>query len=509
MNLEFGKNLKALRRQRDLTQDELAQKLSLSVQAISRYETGAAYPDIEMLPVIAGFFGVTVDALLGVSQEARERRMDEYTVALRKITDRKERLALLRKQHAEFPEEWNVVNSMVYEMTFLPECLAEMRAIVDDALANCHDNLWRENMIFSYLRSEPDEEKANAFLEKHASRYDMRKTQLLDARYYARKEHEKLKSIRQKNVCDKFESVLFYLSEQIDGDRAMSCENCRLALSLIDRFSSNPDRTKPDMWIRVRLLIMLRLANNYFTLSNEEDGFSVLNDAVTLFENFFSLENGTVLTYGSPRFDKLSATTLKKVFYRITEFSGMVAESMMMNLIYQTPVGPIDHDAKYGYDMEGFTGSMVFSENIYSILKAAGWPGFAKVKGNPRYTALLERAKAVSSIESIDNLLFLMDSEINRTDDYSKDKKWVCALFVRDVGAYMVYDDAGDIEDKFSRMPAEGNTLVYRIAAVEFGGGFIDPPDIIKKRLLELNGDNKNAQVVTRNKAGEIIYTPT
>jgi len=43
MNLEFGKNLKTLRHQKDLTQDELAQKLSLSVQAISRYETGVSH----------------------------------------------------------------------------------------------------------------------------------------------------------------------------------------------------------------------------------------------------------------------------------------------------------------------------------------------------------------------------------------------------------------------------------------------------------------------------------
>ena len=73
MNLEFGKNLKKLRRERDLTQDELAQALNLSVQAISRYETGTAYPDIEMLPVMAGFFGTTVDALLGVSAEIRRK----------------------------------------------------------------------------------------------------------------------------------------------------------------------------------------------------------------------------------------------------------------------------------------------------------------------------------------------------------------------------------------------------------------------------------------------------
>ena len=53
MNLNFGENLKKLRRSLDMTQDELAEALGLSIQAISRYETQAAYPDIEMLPVIA------------------------------------------------------------------------------------------------------------------------------------------------------------------------------------------------------------------------------------------------------------------------------------------------------------------------------------------------------------------------------------------------------------------------------------------------------------------------
>jgi len=508
MNLEFGKNLKALRHQKDLTQDELAQKLSLSVQAISRYETGAAYPDIEMLPVIAGFFGVTVDKLLGISSEARERRMDEYDTELRKITDRKERLALLRKQHAEFPDAWGVVSDMVYEMTFIPECLDEMRKIVDDALKNCNDNLWRENMIFSYIKSESNEDRANAFIEKHASRYDMRKIQLLDDRYSARREYEKLKSIRQKLMFDELEHSLFRLTERIDGDIVISCDNCLQVLSLIEHFSGNHDHTKPDMWTNIKLQVMLRLANNYFMISKENDGFTILEEAVQLFENLFSLENGTVLTYGFSKFDKLSAVTEKEVFYQITEFSGMIAKSMMMNLTYQTPIGPVNEEATYGYDMEGFKRNMVFSDHTYeNVLKHAGWDGFAKVKDEPGYTALRERAKAVSSVENIDNLMFLMDSQRNRTDDYVKDKKWVCALLVKDVGAYMVFDDAGDIEEKFSRMQREGNILVYQVAAVEFGGGFIEPPEIIKKRLLELNEKNKNAQVVIRDNSGEIIYT--
>ena len=94
-----------------------------------------------------------------------------------------------------------------------------------------------------------------------------------------------------------------------------------------------------------------------------------------------------------------------------------------------------------------------------------------------------------------------------RTDDYIKDKKWCCALLIKDVGAYMIFDDAGDIEDKFDRMPREGNKLVYQVACVEFDGGFIEVPEIIKKKLLELNENNKNAQAVIRDDSGEIIHT--
>ncbi len=508
MNLEFGKNLKMLRRQKNLTQDELAGKLDLSVQAISRYETGAAYPDIEMLPVIAGFFGVTIDKLLGTSGDARERRREEYILELRKHTDRNERLALLRKQHAEFPDEWDVVSDMIYEMTHLPDCLAEMREIVDDATKNCTEPLWRENIILSYLRYESDEAVANAYIEKNASRYDMRKVQLLHHRYEARGEHEKLKSIQQKILLDDLTDSLSRLTVRVADDIPAAYENCHHVLAFIEHLSGNSDPTKPDMWITVRLMAMLRLSSNCFMLSKEDEGFSTLNHAVELFENFFSLADGTVLTYGSPHFDALSARTGKEFFYQLTQFSGMIATSMMMNLIYQTPLGPVDKNAKHYYDLEGFTRDIVFSDHTYrNILKAACWDGLAKVKDHPRYTALLERAKTVASIESMGNFLYFMDCAERRTDDFVQGKKWFCALLVRDVGAYTIFDDEDDIRAKFDRMKREGNTLVYQLAAVEFGNGYIEPPAIIKKRLIELNEDNRNAQVILRDGNGGVIHT--
>lgn len=59
----------------NLTQEQLAEKFGTSPQAISRWEIGATYPDIEMLPMIASFFETSVDALLGVTEEEKEARI--------------------------------------------------------------------------------------------------------------------------------------------------------------------------------------------------------------------------------------------------------------------------------------------------------------------------------------------------------------------------------------------------------------------------------------------------
>jgi transcriptional regulator with XRE-family HTH domain len=62
--MEFNKKLQELRKQKGLTQEELAQALYVSRTAISKWESGRGYPNIESLKAIAAFFSVTVDTLL-------------------------------------------------------------------------------------------------------------------------------------------------------------------------------------------------------------------------------------------------------------------------------------------------------------------------------------------------------------------------------------------------------------------------------------------------------------
>ncbi|MDR2688056.1 MAG: helix-turn-helix domain-containing protein [Oscillospiraceae bacterium] len=66
MELSIGKNIRRLRGDAGLTQEELAQALSISPQSVSKWERGDGYPDITALPGLARFFGVTLDELMGM-----------------------------------------------------------------------------------------------------------------------------------------------------------------------------------------------------------------------------------------------------------------------------------------------------------------------------------------------------------------------------------------------------------------------------------------------------------
>ena len=84
MELMIGEKLKKLRRNRDLTQEEVATHLGISYQAISKWERGDGYPDITMLPALANYFAVSVDELIGMEEITSASKLDEI-IATSKI----------------------------------------------------------------------------------------------------------------------------------------------------------------------------------------------------------------------------------------------------------------------------------------------------------------------------------------------------------------------------------------------------------------------------------------
>lgn len=67
--MKIGSNIAALRKKKSITQEELANALNVSAQAVSKWENGGSCPDVALLTEIADYFGVTVDSLLRASAE--------------------------------------------------------------------------------------------------------------------------------------------------------------------------------------------------------------------------------------------------------------------------------------------------------------------------------------------------------------------------------------------------------------------------------------------------------
>ena len=76
--LSFGQRLKVIRKEAQLTQAELAEKLAVSVQAISKWECDNTMPDISQIVPLAGILGVTTDCLLGVGGDEKADRETLY-----------------------------------------------------------------------------------------------------------------------------------------------------------------------------------------------------------------------------------------------------------------------------------------------------------------------------------------------------------------------------------------------------------------------------------------------
>ncbi len=84
--IEIGTKIKTLRLSRSMTQAQLAQKLGISVQAVSKWESGTNMPDIQLLPELSVIFGVSIDSLFDMTDECRMERIENGIYDVRFLT---------------------------------------------------------------------------------------------------------------------------------------------------------------------------------------------------------------------------------------------------------------------------------------------------------------------------------------------------------------------------------------------------------------------------------------
>lgn len=120
MQVSIGSKIKELRKRDGRKQGDVATTLGITNQAISRWEAGKGYPDIEMIPAIANYFHVSIDELFGYNND-RENRLSGYIEKAYEMAkpefmlnrkNLKKHEQFLREALSEFPNEWRLQESL-------------------------------------------------------------------------------------------------------------------------------------------------------------------------------------------------------------------------------------------------------------------------------------------------------------------------------------------------------------------------------------------------------------
>ncbi len=106
MNETMGQIIRRLRKERNLTQEELAQQLNVTSQAVSRWENGTGMPDISQIVPLSNVFGVTTDVLFGTENvdpnDEVERIIKEASAPLRFNYETEEEFHVLVKEYETY-----------------------------------------------------------------------------------------------------------------------------------------------------------------------------------------------------------------------------------------------------------------------------------------------------------------------------------------------------------------------------------------------------------------------
>lgn len=124
MQIKIGDRIRELRRRDGRRQEDLANALGITCQAVSRWESNGCYPDVEMIPAISNYFGISIDELFGYHNDRESKidaivkKVDSFGIPSRGDDEWVEEcLAILREGLAEFPQNERLLITLADTLT--------------------------------------------------------------------------------------------------------------------------------------------------------------------------------------------------------------------------------------------------------------------------------------------------------------------------------------------------------------------------------------------------------
>lgn len=235
--MKIGTKIKELRKQRGITQEQLANSIGISFQAVSKWENNLALPDISLAPILASYFGVTMDDLFDFHLTELEQKVDaicKEAYQYRESDPPKSR-AILEEGLKQYPDNDILLNNLLYVINYT-ECPDETIAIASKLSETTRESDVKYDSLrflaYAY-KAKGDIDSAKAALEQIPEIYFTKLTEiayLLDGK-------EKFEAA-EKQKWISFEDLLQMMQKlaecyEAEGDIAKAIEETEAALQLL------------------------------------------------------------------------------------------------------------------------------------------------------------------------------------------------------------------------------------------------------------------------------------
>ncbi len=178
--MQIGNTIRTRRRQKDMTQEQLAETMNVSISAVSQWECGKSIPDLTMVPALCSVLDISADELLGVDQakkkeqiqaiveEARSYNTLGYTLEAREIL-----LAGLKR----FPDSHLIIHDLMYSYNRNKGEREKARELAEKLLAESHELgfLSSATQVLTIIyRDAGETEKAEEIVDRMGDMYTSR-----------------------------------------------------------------------------------------------------------------------------------------------------------------------------------------------------------------------------------------------------------------------------------------------------------------------------------------------
>ena len=387
MNKYFGKNIRALRKNKNLTQEQFAEALGVSFQSVSRWENCVTYPDVELIPMIAHYFNVTTDDLFGIPEENKEAEFKTLMKELRGLgEDETERaLQIIRTVRAEYDLN-DAFGKLCYSLLYssakkTPAMTDELRRM-SEVFFDGNPSAFEKTYALEHFAKLEEEQYIPAFLDRYSTSNETTIDSLLYERYLYRDDFDNAEVYRQRKfykiIDELINGTMSWKDWRTPNDVNFAFWKNNLLLEFLHGLNKETPTTEhpiscghtPDIFLEQRTFLGQLRTCYLATLGKIEEAFLTLEDTVSLMEQAFAMPDGSVLRSRTPALPTL-------------EF---IIEKHKTGVYYSFDGGNRQHE------LWGLHPGIVYER----MTSDPRWAWYEPIRGDERFKALAERVKKLA-----------------------------------------------------------------------------------------------------------------